>query len=181
MPPHMDWVGCCDHDNGSGREYTWWITQKLTDIFYTPGKFVPMFSYERSVQYPEGHRNVIFAQRGIRTLPRLPQDGRRHAPGRRPIRRCSTRYLKKFNGIVASHTSAHQHGHGLARQRSRQSSPWSRSTRATGRTTRCRTRRAPITRRIPSAAGVPKASSTWRWRRATSWRSRPAPTTSPRT
>ena len=31
-----------------------------------------MFSYERSVVYPEGHRNVIFVQRGIRPLPRLP-------------------------------------------------------------------------------------------------------------
>jgi hypothetical protein len=29
----LDWVGCCDHDNGGGREYTWWISQKLTDIF----------------------------------------------------------------------------------------------------------------------------------------------------
>ena len=56
---YMDWVGCCDHDNGAGREYTWWISQKLTDIFYSPGHFVPMFNYERSVQYPEGHRNVI--------------------------------------------------------------------------------------------------------------------------
>ena len=23
----LDWVGCCDHDNGGGREYTWWLTQ----------------------------------------------------------------------------------------------------------------------------------------------------------
>jgi hypothetical protein len=30
-----------------------------------------MFSYERSVSYPDGHRNVIFVQRGIHTLPRL--------------------------------------------------------------------------------------------------------------
>ena len=67
----LDWVGCCDHDNGMGREYSWWITQKLTDVFYAPGKFAPMFSYERSVHYPDGHRNVIFAQRGIHTLPRL--------------------------------------------------------------------------------------------------------------
>ena len=58
----LDWVGCCDHDNGAGREYTWWLSQKLTDIFYSPGNFTPMFSYERSVSYPEGHRNVIFAQ-----------------------------------------------------------------------------------------------------------------------
>ena len=47
-PADMDWVGCCDHDNGSGREYSWWITQKLTEVFHTPGRFVSMFSYERS-------------------------------------------------------------------------------------------------------------------------------------
>ncbi|MSV29195.1 MAG: hypothetical protein EXQ52_10715, partial [Bryobacterales bacterium] len=46
---YMDWVGCCDHDNGAAREYTWWISQKLTDIFYNTGKFVTMFHYERSV------------------------------------------------------------------------------------------------------------------------------------
>ena len=103
-PGGMDWVGCCDHDNGGGREYSWWTSQKLTDIFYTPGKFVPMFSYERSVAYPEGHRNVIFAQRGIRTLPRLPKmapDSAGHAPDTQML----YGYLKAFNGIVASHTS----------------------------------------------------------------------------
>jgi hypothetical protein len=100
----LDWVGCCDHDNGNGREYTWWMTQKLTDIFYTPGVFSPMFNYERSVAYPEGHRNVIFAQRGIRPLPRLPitgADDPRHAPDTQML----YAYLKHFNGIVASHTS----------------------------------------------------------------------------
>ncbi len=100
----MDWVGCCDHDNGGGREYSWWISQKLTEIFYTPGKFVPMFSYERSVPYPEGHRNVIFAQRGIRSLPRLPISSA-DTPGRAPDTQMLYDYLKKFNGIVASHTS----------------------------------------------------------------------------
>jgi hypothetical protein len=101
----LDWVGCCDHDNGAGREYTWWISQKLTDIFYAPGKFVPMFSYERSVNYPEGHRNVIFAQRGVRTLPRLPitkEDQTIHAPDTLML----YAYLKFFNGIAAAHTSA---------------------------------------------------------------------------
>ena len=82
----LDWVGCCDHDNGGGREYSWWITQKLTDVFYTPGKFAPMFSYERSVVYPDGHRNVIFVQRGIHTLPRLESV----APERRPKKTISS-------------------------------------------------------------------------------------------
>jgi hypothetical protein len=100
----LDWVGCCDHDNGMGREYTWWITQKLTDIYYNPGAFVPMFNYERSVQYPEGHRNVIFAQRGIRTLPRLPKTAA-NSKGHAPDTLMLYRYLKQYNGIVASHTS----------------------------------------------------------------------------
>ncbi len=100
----LDWVGCCDHDNGGAREYTWWTTQKLTDMFYTPGRFAPMFSYERSVAYPEGHRNVVFAQRGIRPLPRLPittVDYVGHAPDTQMF----YAYLKQFGGVVASHTS----------------------------------------------------------------------------
>jgi hypothetical protein len=100
----MDWVGCCDHDNGSGREYSWWITQKLTDVFHTPGRFVSMFSYERSNPYPEGHRNVVFAQRGIRTLPRLPRMTP-ESTGRAPDTQMLYRYLKQYNGIVAMHTS----------------------------------------------------------------------------
>ena len=101
----LDWVGCCDHDNGAGREYTWWLSQKLTDIFYAPGKFTPMFSYERSVSYPEGHRNVIFAQRGVRTLPRQPISGE-NDPGHAPDTQTLYAYLKFFNGIAAAHTSA---------------------------------------------------------------------------
>jgi hypothetical protein len=101
----MDWVGCCDHDNGGGREYSWWVNQKLDDILYSQGKFVPMFMYERSVAYPEGHRNVIFAQRGIRTLPRLPKADVESPPDKAPDTQMLYRYLKQFNGIVASHTS----------------------------------------------------------------------------
>ena len=71
----LDWGGCCDHDNGGGREYSWWIQQKLTDAYHLSGAYVPMFSYERSVAYPEGHRNVLFAQRGIRLGVEKGQEG----------------------------------------------------------------------------------------------------------
>jgi hypothetical protein len=101
----LDWIGCCDHDNGAGREYTWWLTQKLADIFYSPGAFTPMFSYERSVPYPEGHRNIVFAQRGVRTLPRQPITGE-NDPGHAPDTQTLYAYLKLFNGIAAAHTSA---------------------------------------------------------------------------
>ncbi len=101
----MDWLGCGDHDNGAGREYTWWLTQKTTDAFRIAGKFEPPFTYERSVRYPEGHRNVMFAQRGIRTLPRLPIT-HRDQEGPAPDTEMLYRYLHQYQGICASHTSA---------------------------------------------------------------------------
>ncbi len=102
---YMDWVGCCDHDNGSLREYTWWITQKYTDAYLLADKFIPMFSYERSIRYPEGHRNVIFAQRGVRSLPRLPKmaDDSPQTPA--PDTEMLYEYLEYFDGIAAVHTS----------------------------------------------------------------------------
>jgi len=54
-----------------------------------------MFTYERSVRYPEGHRNVVFPYRGVRTLPRLPisdHDEERPAPDTQML----YRYLHYF-------------------------------------------------------------------------------------
>ncbi|MBI3468390.1 MAG: hypothetical protein HY000_35765, partial [Planctomycetes bacterium] len=99
----LDWIGNGDHDSGGGREYPWWIIQKTTEIFHHPPRFVPMFTYERSVPYPNGHRNVMFDRRGIRTLPRLVGDD----PG--GVSPDDTKmlyaYLKQMGGICASHTS----------------------------------------------------------------------------
>jgi hypothetical protein len=108
---NMDWMGLGDHDNGYHQEYLWWLSQKTTDIFNHPPRFVTVFTYERSVPYPSGHRNVMFAKRGIRPLPRLggakqtellmgtPETGS-------PDVKMLYRYLQEFNGICASHTSA---------------------------------------------------------------------------
>jgi hypothetical protein len=100
----MDWLGNGDHDNGGGREYTWWLTQKTTDAFRIAGKFEPPFTYERSVSYPEGHRNSVMAQRGVRTLPRLPIS-KRDDPKPAPDTDMFYKYLKHFDGVCASHTS----------------------------------------------------------------------------
>ena len=102
----MDWGGCCDHDNGGGREYFWWLEQKYTDAFNLAPRYVSVFSYERSVRYPEGHRNVIFIERGIRPLGRLPKTAEDSPPEPAPDTQMLYRYLKHFNGIAASHTSA---------------------------------------------------------------------------
>jgi hypothetical protein len=102
---NMDWLGCGDHDNGGHREYPWWLTQKTTDAFHLPGVFEPPFTHERSVSYPEGHRNAVFTRRGVRTLPRLPISDRNnviHAPDTQMM----YKYLRLFDGVCAVHTSA---------------------------------------------------------------------------
>jgi len=102
----MEWGGCCDHDNGGGLEYNWWLVQKLTDVYKLDQRYIPMFSYERSVSYPEGHRNVVFLKRGIRPLPRLPVRAANSPPAPAPDTQMLYRYLRQFGGVVASHTSA---------------------------------------------------------------------------
>ncbi len=99
----LDWIGNGDHDNGGHKEYTWWITQKTTDLYHSAGHFTPMFTYERSVVYPNGHRNVMFAKRGVRTLPRLQNEGGTvHDEDTKML----YDHLKALDGICASHTSA---------------------------------------------------------------------------
>jgi hypothetical protein len=103
----LDWIGSGDHDNGS-REYSWWITQKTTDLYHAPPRFIPLFTYERSVQYPGGHRNVMFPYRGVRTLPRLVDEKgvRTDIEGRDEDAEMLYAYLHELGGICAAHTSA---------------------------------------------------------------------------
>ncbi|MDQ2898917.1 MAG: hypothetical protein M3Y07_03845 [Acidobacteriota bacterium] len=58
-----------DHNMGGDVEYSWWRTEKSYDVFHIASRFTPLFGYERSVAYPNGHRNIVMAQRGARTLP----------------------------------------------------------------------------------------------------------------
>jgi hypothetical protein len=106
----LGWAGCCDHDNGDAREYTWWLIQKFTDAYLLGSRFVPMFYYERSVSYPEGHRNVVFAQRGVRPLPRLPVTSPESPAAPAPDTTMLYAYLRFFGGLSAPHTSATDQG-----------------------------------------------------------------------
>ena len=106
----LDWVGCCDHDDGTAREYTWWMMQKFTDAFLLGNRFVPMYYYERSVAYPEGHRNIVFARRGIRPLPRLPTADPDSPPAPAADTNMLYAYLHFFNGLSAPHTGATDQG-----------------------------------------------------------------------
>jgi hypothetical protein len=102
----MDIGYVSDHQMGQGEEYNWWITQKSNDLYYMPGRFVPMYGYERSVPYPNGHRNVIWAERGKPVLKISPEENRGEAntgPVLYP-------YLRDTAGIATSHTSATAQG-----------------------------------------------------------------------
>jgi hypothetical protein len=66
-----------------------------------------MFSYERSVPYPNGHRNVMFVRRGVRPLPRLASPtGGVHDDDTKML----YDYLTELGGICAAHTTGTDQG-----------------------------------------------------------------------
>ena len=97
----MDFFLVTDHNSGNDQEYTWWRIEKSEDMFHVPGFFATLFGYERSLPYPNGHRNIIFAARGNRTLPTTEAERKGEnntGPRLYP-------YLRKTKGIATSHTS----------------------------------------------------------------------------
>ncbi|HLJ14724.1 MAG TPA: hypothetical protein VKV15_09530 [Bryobacteraceae bacterium] len=101
----FDYLAVTDHQNGYDQEFTWWQNQKLVDLFLVDSKFVPLYAYERSVPYPNGHRNVIWAERGTRTLP-IPKA---ELEGREGAAKLYA-YLKKSHGISMPHSSGTDQG-----------------------------------------------------------------------
>ncbi len=101
----MDYIVPTDHQLGYDQEFTWWQDEKLADLFHVPGRFVPMFGYERSLTYPNGHRNVIFGKRGTRTLPIPPEEQR----GEQRAERLYA-YLHENDGISMPHSSGTAQG-----------------------------------------------------------------------
>ncbi len=101
----FDYIVPTDHQLGFDHEFTWWQDEKLTDLFHVAGTFTPMFGYERSLGFPNGHRNVIFPKRGTRTLP-IPDDERRGEAGAAKL----YAYLHENNGISMPHSSGTAQG-----------------------------------------------------------------------
>lgn len=58
----LDFGASTDHQGGAWP-YWWWYTQKMTDMYHVPGAYTPIFGYERSAVFPNGHRNIFFARR----------------------------------------------------------------------------------------------------------------------
>jgi len=99
----LDYLGVTEHngDGGPDNPYIGWLQQQAADLFFLPARFEPVYAYERSVVYPNGHRNVLFATRGNPTLP-IPRSEQSGQDGAKAL----YEYLKKYNGIAIPHTSA---------------------------------------------------------------------------
>ncbi len=94
----MDFYVVTDHKGGNDTEYNWWRTEKAEDMFHVPGRFVTLFGYERSLSYPNGHRNIILPTRGHRPI-RITREERDSSTG--PF---LYEALRAQGGIATSHT-----------------------------------------------------------------------------
>ncbi len=99
----LDFLGVSDHNGlgGPDIEYVTWLMQQMSDVLMLPKTFTPLYAYERSVAYPNGHRNILFARRGNPTLP-IPPEEQKGVTGAKAL----YDYLKRHQGLAISHTSA---------------------------------------------------------------------------
>lgn len=114
----LDFLGVSDHNYGqwldtdqptdpqSDNEFQFWRTQKSVDLFHVPGRFTPLYGYERTTNFPLGHRNIFHATRGVFSL-RVPMLHVRDRPellDADPPKLWA--YLRRTGGIGIPHTSA---------------------------------------------------------------------------
>lgn len=59
----LDFLGISNHTDDIWDTYNWHYTQKVNDLFRIKDAFTAFNGYERSVEYPNGHRNIFFANR----------------------------------------------------------------------------------------------------------------------
>ncbi len=114
----LDFLGVSDHNYGqwldtdepgdptSDNEFQFWRTQKSADLFHVPGRFTPLYGYERTLNFPLGHRNIFHARRGVFSL-RVPRLHVREMPellDKDPPNLWA--YLRQTGGIGIPHTPA---------------------------------------------------------------------------
>lgn len=108
----MDFGGLTDHQGGGHYAYWWWLSEKSCDMYYLAPRYVPLYGYERSARFPNGHRNVFHSYRGVPIFPfqlTLNQTGRFPGVATGNLVDNDTKllykYLHKTGGIAISHTS----------------------------------------------------------------------------
>jgi hypothetical protein len=102
----MDFLAVTEHNFGVEDEYDWWRSQKFCDIFRVGSAFVPLYAYERSATYPNGHRNIVFPYRGAPVLDVQHYEWTSNSQNERQGAERLFGYLRKYKGIAMPHTSA---------------------------------------------------------------------------
>ena len=111
----MDFGAITDHNAGGDNEYWWWYINKLTDVYFVPGRYTPLFGYERSATFPNGHRNIIHPYRNIPIVKfhfrgDVPEYWSTYEAVSRDMVDNETKLLydriRRTGGIAISHTSA---------------------------------------------------------------------------
>ncbi|MEZ5356633.1 MAG: hypothetical protein R2762_28690 [Bryobacteraceae bacterium] len=66
----MDFIGPSEHlmPKNDISDYMWRMVDKAVDIYKLPGAFYPLLNYERTVKYPDGHRNIVGNRRGYEPI-----------------------------------------------------------------------------------------------------------------
>ena len=66
----MDFLGPSEHllPSDDLSEYVWRMVDKTVDIYKLPESFYPLLNYERTVKYPDGHRNIVSRSRGYQPI-----------------------------------------------------------------------------------------------------------------
>ena len=97
----FDYLGVCDHQAGMSIPYNWWRLQKAVDLYTIRDRFTPLYSYERSLKWPNGHRNVLFSARGNPIL----DIGESESNAETNTGKVLFPYLHKYGGVSMPHTS----------------------------------------------------------------------------
>ena len=121
----LEFGASTDHQGG-GYDYWWWYSRKAADMYHVPGRFTPLYGYERSLSQPNGHRNVLFSDRSGWVVPFFYQEGvelfklPRHPQGdisgiaAIDVVRDDTKHLydevRRMGGVTIPHTSATEQG-----------------------------------------------------------------------
>ncbi len=66
----MNFLGPSEHllPEKVDTSYLWRMVDKAVDVYKIPGVFYPLLNYERTVAYPDGHRNIVWRSRGYQPV-----------------------------------------------------------------------------------------------------------------
>lgn len=107
---NLDFLMVSDHNQTSGvdLEYIRWRSYKVADVYNHPPAFCTLYGYERSLGFPNGHRNIINTQRFHPSFPftRNPA-GSGVAPD--DLKQLYE-YCRREGAVVVPHTTGMSHG-----------------------------------------------------------------------